>query len=153
MTFSQHNRIGGVTVSVLASRVVDRGFSSGVTVSVLASRVVDRGFKPRSGQTKDYEIGICCICSKHSALRRKGKYWFARNQIMCPSGATCLSTDCCEVAQSNPTKRVDLVHSRPHHLIDNYLLATLLLKNCWVGVKEQSLTHSLSNIFNHLTCT
>jgi hypothetical protein len=143
MIFSQHNRIGGVTVSVLASRVVDRGFSSGVTVSVLASRVVDRGFssgvtvsvlasrvvdrgfKPRSGQTKDYEIGICCICSKHSALRRKGKYWFARNQIMCPSGATCLSTDCCEVAQSNPTKCVVLVHSRPHHLIDNYLLATL----------------------------
>ena len=84
MIFSQHNRIGGVTVSVLASRVVDRGFSSGVTVSVLASRVVDRGFEPRSGQIKDYEIGICCICSKHSALRRKGKYWFARNQIMCP---------------------------------------------------------------------
>ena len=31
----------------------------GVMVSVLASSVVDRGFKPRSGQIKDYKIGIC----------------------------------------------------------------------------------------------
>jgi hypothetical protein len=31
----------------------------GVMVSVLASSVVDRGLEPRSGQTKDYEIGIC----------------------------------------------------------------------------------------------
>jgi len=28
-------------------------------VSVLASSAEDRGFDPRSGQTKDYEIGIC----------------------------------------------------------------------------------------------
>jgi hypothetical protein len=31
---------------------------SGVMVSVLTSSVVDRGFEPRSGKTKDYEIGI-----------------------------------------------------------------------------------------------
>ena len=30
----------------------------GVMVNVFASNVVDRGFEPRSGQTKDYEIGI-----------------------------------------------------------------------------------------------
>ena len=36
----QHNHIGGVMVSVLASSAVDRGFES------------------RSGQTKDYNIGI-----------------------------------------------------------------------------------------------
>jgi membrane protein YdbS with pleckstrin-like domain len=29
-------------------------------VSVLASSGVDRGFEPRSGQTKDYQIGISC---------------------------------------------------------------------------------------------
>jgi hypothetical protein len=40
-------------------------------VSVLASSAVDRGFEPRSGQTKDYSIGICCFSAKHSALRRK----------------------------------------------------------------------------------
>ena len=31
----------------------------GVMVSVLASRAVDRGFESRSGQTKDYAIDIC----------------------------------------------------------------------------------------------
>jgi hypothetical protein len=30
-------------------------------VSVLASSVVDRGFEPRSGQIKDYTIGMCCF--------------------------------------------------------------------------------------------
>jgi hypothetical protein len=33
----------------------------GVMVSVLTSGVVDRGFEPRSDQTKEYEIGICCF--------------------------------------------------------------------------------------------
>jgi hypothetical protein len=32
------------------------------------------------GQTKDYEIGICCFSAKHTALRRKSKDWLARNQ-------------------------------------------------------------------------
>jgi hypothetical protein len=34
----------------------------------------------RSGQTKDYKIGICCFSSKHAALRSKSKDWLARNQ-------------------------------------------------------------------------
>jgi hypothetical protein len=49
-------------------------------VSVLASSAVDRGFEPRSGQTKDYKIGICCFSAKHAALRRKSNDWLARNQ-------------------------------------------------------------------------
>ena len=49
-------------------------------VSVLSSSVVDRGFESQSGQTKDYEIGICCFFTKHVALRRKNKDWLARNQ-------------------------------------------------------------------------
>ena len=49
-------------------------------VSVLASNAVDRGFEQRSGQTKDYEIGICCFFAKHAALKRKSKDWLARNQ-------------------------------------------------------------------------
>ena len=48
-------------------------------VSVLASSVVDRGFKPRSGQTKDYKIVICCFSAKHAALRRESKDWLAQN--------------------------------------------------------------------------
>ena len=49
-------------------------------VSVLASGVVDRGFEPWSGQTKDYQIGICCFSAKHAALRRKSKDWLDWNQ-------------------------------------------------------------------------
>ena len=53
---------------------------SGVMVSVLTWSAVDHGFKPRSGQTKDYKIGMCCFSAKHVALRRKGNDWLARNQ-------------------------------------------------------------------------
>ena len=49
-------------------------------VSVLAWSMVDRGFKPRSGQTKDFKIGICCFSNKQAALRRKSKDGLARNQ-------------------------------------------------------------------------
>jgi hypothetical protein len=49
-------------------------------VGVFASSAVDRGFEPRSGQTKDYKIGICCFSAKHAALRRNNKDWLARNQ-------------------------------------------------------------------------
>jgi hypothetical protein len=52
----------------------------GVIISVLTSSAVDRGFEPRSGQTKDYKIGICCFSTKHAALRRKSKDWLAQNQ-------------------------------------------------------------------------
>ena len=46
-------------------------------VSMLPFHAVDRGFEPRSGQTKDYEISICCFFAKHAALRRKNKDWLA----------------------------------------------------------------------------
>jgi hypothetical protein len=49
-------------------------------VSVLALSAVDRGFEPRSGQAKDYTIGMCCVFAKHATLRRKSKDWLARNQ-------------------------------------------------------------------------
>ena len=48
----------------------------GIMVSGLASSVVDRRFEPWSGQTKDYQIGICCFSAKHTALRRKSKDLF-----------------------------------------------------------------------------
>jgi hypothetical protein len=68
-----------------------------VIVSVLASSAVDRGFKSRSGQTKDYQLVFVAYNAKHAELRRKSKDWLARNRgmIMCPSGATCISADCC----------------------------------------------------------
>ena len=52
----------------------------GRMVSVLASGAVDGGFEPRSGQTNDYKICICCFSVKPAALRRKSKDWLARNQ-------------------------------------------------------------------------
>jgi hypothetical protein len=35
-------------------------------VSVLASSAIDHMFEPRSGQTKDYKIGICYFSTKHA---------------------------------------------------------------------------------------
>ena len=52
----------------------------GVMVSVLDSSAVDREFEPRSGQTKDYKIGIVCFSAKNTTLRSKSKNWLARNQ-------------------------------------------------------------------------
>ena len=49
-------------------------------VSVLDSSAVDQGFEPRPGQTKDYNIGICCFSAKHASFRRKNKDWLAWNQ-------------------------------------------------------------------------
>jgi len=49
-------------------------------VSVLASIAVDRAFESRSGQTKDYKIGICCFSAKHAAFRRKSKVGLARDE-------------------------------------------------------------------------
>ena len=66
----------------------------GVVVSVLASSVVDRGFESRSGHTKCYKIGMCCFTAKHTELTRNQTGCFGI-RIMCPSGATCLSADCC----------------------------------------------------------
>ena len=52
----------------------------GVMVSVLVSSLVVCGYEQQSGQTKDYEIGVYCFSAKHTPLRRKSKYWFAKNQ-------------------------------------------------------------------------
>ena len=38
------------------------------------------GYEPRSCQTKEYTIGMCCFSAKNASLRRKSKDWLARNQ-------------------------------------------------------------------------
>jgi len=40
-------------------------------ISMSLLHAVDCGFESRSGQTKDYEIGMCCFSAKHASLRRK----------------------------------------------------------------------------------
>ena len=52
----------------------------GVMVCVLALDTVDCGFKPRSVQTKDYEISIRCFSAKHAGLRSKSKDGLTWNQ-------------------------------------------------------------------------
>ena len=64
-------------------------------VSMLASSAVDRLVEPRSGQTKDYEIGICCFSAKHAALRRKSKDRLARNQDNMSKWIKCIC--CCHI--------------------------------------------------------
>jgi hypothetical protein len=49
----------------------------GVMARMLASCAVDHVFHPRSDQTKDYRIGICCFSAKYAALRRKIKVYLS----------------------------------------------------------------------------
>ena len=96
--------------------------SSDVMVSLLASSAVDRGFEPRSGQTKDYKIGICRFSTKHAALRRKNKDWLARNHDNVSEWSNMSIRIVVSVNQhyKNPTPRVGLVQSGPRdHLIEN----------------------------------
>ena len=65
-----------------------------VMIRALTSSAVDRGFEPRSGQNKDYKIGICCFSSSHAALGRKSKIWLAGSRDNVSSGARCQSADC-----------------------------------------------------------
>ena len=53
---------------------------SGIMDSMLALSAVDCVFKHRSGQTKDYKIGICFFSAKHATLRSKSKDWLVQNQ-------------------------------------------------------------------------
>ena len=53
----------------------------GVLLGVLASSAVDRGLEPRSGQAKNYDVGICWFSAKQAVLRRKSKDWLARLEI------------------------------------------------------------------------
>jgi len=53
---------------------------SGVVDGVPATSVVYHRLSPRSGQTKDHKIGICCFSAKHTALWNKSKDWLAQNQ-------------------------------------------------------------------------
>jgi hypothetical protein len=94
--------------------------NGGVIVGVLASSGRLCGFEPRSGQTKEYEFGICCFSDKHTALRRKSKDWLARNQNIVSEWKDMSISDCCFCDYKNQTKCVGLIQSGPHHhLIEN----------------------------------
>ena len=69
-------------------------------VSMLISSAEDRGIDPRSGQTKDFKIGICCFSAKHAALRSKSKDWLARNQDNVSEWSNMFHADCCFIEQA-----------------------------------------------------
>ena len=50
---------------------MNRNPTGGVIVRMLASSALDRGFEPRSGKTKDYNIGIWCLSAKHAKEKEK----------------------------------------------------------------------------------
>ena len=63
-------------------------------VSVFGANAVNFEFEPRSGQTRDNNIGIYCFSAKHVAINLKKTRWFGIS-IVCPNGATCLPVECC----------------------------------------------------------
>jgi fucose permease len=67
----------GQRARLCCGRSCVRASVSGVVVSVLASVVVDRVFEPLSGQSKDYNIGICCF--SYVTWTSKNKDWLARS--------------------------------------------------------------------------
>ena len=110
-------------------------------VSVLASSAVGRRVEPRLGQTKYYKIGICCFSAMHAALRRKSKDWLARYQDnvsewddMSISGL---------LFHRYKTQLSMLVWYKADLIIISLNitigLAMILLRNCRVDVKQQSL--------------
>ena len=118
-----------------------------VMVSLVCGRC---GFEPRSGQTKDYKIGICCFSANHAALRRKSKDWLARNQDNVSEWGDMLF----QWANTIKIQHVGLGQSGPHHhhLIENWKLkfspwyswkiAELVLNN------NHSLTHFIGDYAN-----
>jgi hypothetical protein len=114
-----------IYLRILANRI------GGVMVSVLASSAVDRWFEPRSGQNKDYQIGICCFSAKHATLRRKSIDWLARNQINVSEWSD-MSTrgllfQCASAMKKNQIQHVGIEQSGPHHhLIENQLVLAMI---------------------------
>ena len=61
-------------MTILRDNIIDEE-----TASVLVSSAVDRRFEPRSDQTKDYNIDMCCFSAKHASLWNYSKDFLARN--------------------------------------------------------------------------
>ena len=105
------------------------------------------------GQTKDYNICICCFSSNIAALRSKRKYWLARNKnnvfelidmsirgllLQWASTVKCNSS-CC-----SRTKRISSSSFHWNGTCSRYDIAPQ--KKCSFSVKQQLLTHSCKYI-------
>ena len=84
MRYDVHYNTGLVYLTDVVDNKIMRYFIAHFTFThevPLASSVVDGWFKCRSGQTKNYEIGICCFADKHAAETSNSKVWLVRNDI------------------------------------------------------------------------
>ena len=140
----------------------------GVIVSMLDSSMVDRVFEPWSGQTKDYEIGICCFSVKHAALSSNVSEGTTNLRTDCwfnhlSEGTTNLPTDCWfSHLSEGGDKSTDglLIQSSVwgerqiyRRTVDSAIFIIIPLneissrqdtdgKKCLFGVKHQLLTHN-----------
>jgi hypothetical protein len=74
---------------------------------------------------------------------------------MCPSWATCLSVNCCfsELAlyKSNSAGWSSTKRTSSSYHLKLTCSCHNLAENCWIGVKQQSLTHSLTHSIVHIS--
>ena len=97
-------------------------------VRVLVLSAVDLGVDPVRVSLRT--MRLACVASPISTQhqRKRSKTGWIGIRIMCPSGAACISVDCCfcELALLKSAKRVDLVQNDPyHHFIDNQLVMAM----------------------------
>ena len=85
-------------------------------VSLVGSRAVDRGLEPKSDQSKDYKIDICCFSAEHLELGSTGKDWF---RVTCSRVTKCLPANCCiRALPPYLPESVGLLQSGHHYLIE-----------------------------------
>jgi hypothetical protein len=121
-------------------------YIDGVVISMLVSKVVDRGVETRFDQTKYYKIGICCFSAKHVAFRRKSKDGLARNwDNVSKWGDMFIHGLLFQWANTirNPAKRVDLVQA---DLIIISLIINLFSPWCTEKLSSCNLLWKLLNI-------
>ena len=113
---------------------------------MFASSVEDRGFESRSGQTKDYKIGICCFSAKHAVLRRKCKHCLIRNQDNVSEWSDMSIWWMLFLWASTIKIHFDLVvvQSRHHHRLIEYNMLSPLYS--WkIAYRQESMTHYYFN--------
>ena len=95
--------------------------------------MIDCEFESRSGQSKNYEIGICYFSSKHTILRSKRKGWLALNQnnMWTVSYYYANSTTCVSLVQCGHYK----------HFTECIFLAMIYIENCSSSVNQQPINH------------
>jgi hypothetical protein len=98
----------------------------GVVVSVVALSMVDRGLESPLGQTKEYQLGICCFFDRHEGVTSKD--WLVENQDnMLRVDQYVYQRTVVSLRDKNQIKPVGLVQRKYfHHLIVVGLTSTYM---------------------------